>query len=121
MSTDSNDSSLGTTASDSEPLLGLQDEVQQLKQAMWAHAAVDQAIGVIIAVGRLSPDAAWDVIRTVSMRTNTKVRDVAQQVIAFAITGELAPRLRREMKRQIRQHHEADAKSSQHRDLPGSD
>ncbi|MGW7066746.1 ANTAR domain-containing protein [Streptomyces sp. NPDC054855] len=107
MSTDANTRAATNTsapeAGDNEGVLELQGEVQQLRQALGAHATVDQAIGVIIALGRLSPDAAWTVVRNVSMCTNTKLRDVAQQVVESASTGDVPKDLRREIKRQIQQ------------------
>lgn len=106
MSTNAKTGAASTSVSaDGEPesVLELKHEVEQLREALWAHATVDQAIGVVIALCRLSPDEAWDAIRNVSMRTNTKVRDIAHQIIVFASTGELAPDVRREMERQVRQ------------------
>jgi hypothetical protein len=112
MSTDADASAVSIPSSDAdeaETMLELKDEVDQLKQAVWAHATVDQAIGVIIALGKLGPDEGWEVIRNVSMRTNVKLRDVAQQIVTFARTGDLPKDLRREMKRQIRQHQQPTA------------
>ncbi|MFF3418182.1 ANTAR domain-containing protein [Streptomyces sp. NPDC002698] len=34
----------------------------QVQQAIHSHAVVDQAVGVVLAVGRLTPDQAWDVL-----------------------------------------------------------
>ncbi|MET9896237.1 ANTAR domain-containing protein [Streptomyces sp. NPDC006465] len=50
---------------------------------------VDQAIGVILAAGQLTPDQGWDVLREVSQRTNTKLRHVSEQIIDWARTGQL--------------------------------
>lgn len=38
--------------------LALQEEVEQLKEAVASHAVVDQAIGVVVALGRMTPDEA---------------------------------------------------------------
>ncbi|MEV6757133.1 ANTAR domain-containing protein [Streptomyces sp. NPDC051214] len=105
MSTDANrvERTPAPVADDSETVVDLQDEVEQLKQAVWSHATVDQAIGVVIALGQLSPDDAWDVLREVSMRTNTKLRDVSQQIVTWGRTGQLADELRRELERQLGQ------------------
>ncbi|MGW6316451.1 ANTAR domain-containing protein [Streptomyces sp. NPDC055099] len=90
-------------ADESETVIELQDEVEQLKQAVWSHATVDQAIGVVIALGKLSPDDAWTVLRDVSMRTNTKLRDVSQQIVTWGLTGQLPEQLRSELERQLGQ------------------
>ncbi|MGW0908582.1 ANTAR domain-containing protein [Streptomyces sp. NPDC002853] len=105
MSTDAENSAASTPSSGpkAEMVLELQDEVEQLKQAVWAHATVDQAIGVVVVLGQLSPDEAWNVIRQVSMRTNTKLRDVSQQIITWGRTGVLDDRLRHELRDQISQ------------------
>lgn len=79
----------------------LEDEVDQLKRAVRSHATVDQAIGVVLAVGRMSPEEAWDVIRQVSMRTNTKLRDVSEEIVTWGCTGRLESGLRGELERQL--------------------
>ncbi|GGV26962.1 hypothetical protein GCM10010277_08240 [Streptomyces longisporoflavus] len=115
MSTDANTSAASSSApaaGENDAVAELQGEVEQLRQAVWAHATVDQAIGVIIALGRLSPDAAWDVIRNASMHTNTKLRDVAQQIITFATTGEVSKEFRREIKRQMQREQESAARTT---------
>lgn len=90
-------------ADKSETVIDLQDEVEQLKQAVWSHATVDQAIGVVIALGQLSPDDAWVILREVSMRTNIKLSDVSQQIVTWGHTGRLAEQLRSELERQLGQ------------------
>lgn len=40
----------------------LRAEVDQLKEAVTSHAAVDQAIGMVVALGRVSPDQGWAVL-----------------------------------------------------------
>jgi hypothetical protein len=37
----------------------LRSKVAQLENAVDSHAVIDQAIGVIVAVGRLTPGQAW--------------------------------------------------------------
>ncbi|MGW0902890.1 ANTAR domain-containing protein [Streptomyces sp. NPDC002853] len=105
MSTDADSSAASNAPSgrEAETVVELQDEVEQLKQAVWAHATVDQAIGVVVVLGQLSPDEAWNVIRQVSMRTNTKLREVAQQIVTWGRTGALDDVLSHELRGQIRQ------------------
>jgi hypothetical protein len=62
----------------------LEAEVAQLQQAVTSHAIVDQAIGAIVVIGRMAPEEAWRVLRDVSQRTNTKLRTVAEHIMAFA-------------------------------------
>ncbi|MFI5662768.1 ANTAR domain-containing protein [Streptomyces sp. NPDC051684] len=81
----------------------LEAKVEQLKEAVTSHAEVDQAIGVVIAVGGVTPAEAWDVLREVSMRTNTRLRLVARQLIAWPRTHELDPAIRVELERQLAQ------------------
>ncbi|MGW5658060.1 ANTAR domain-containing protein [Streptomyces humi] len=53
----------------------------QLRQAVTSHAVVDQAIGAVVACGRIPPEQAWHVLREVSQRTNTRLRTVAEHVL----------------------------------------
>ncbi|BFO17711.1 hypothetical protein SHKM778_40990 [Streptomyces sp. KM77-8] len=48
---------------------------------------VDQAIGMVVALGRVSPDQAWTVLREVSQRTNIKLRNVADLILVWGRTG----------------------------------
>ena len=95
--------SLAPELSESERALELEIEVDQLKSAVTSHATVDQAIGVVLATGHLSPDESWDVLRKVSMHTNIKLRRVAELVIEWGRTGELCAEVRRELDRQLAQ------------------
>ncbi|MGW2788070.1 ANTAR domain-containing protein [Streptomyces populi] len=73
----------------------LQQEIGQLHQAIDSHAVVDQAIGVVILLGGLSPEQGFDVLRTVSQHTNIKLREIAEQIVAWARNGQLLPDIRR--------------------------
>lgn len=64
-----------------DTVLRLEDENLQLKEAVRSHAVVDQAIGVILAVGQLTPDQGWDVLRSTSQNTNIKLRHVAELIV----------------------------------------
>ncbi|MFI5998075.1 ANTAR domain-containing protein [Streptomyces sp. NPDC051362] len=79
----------------------LREENAQLQQAVRSHAVVDQAIGVLLAVGELTPDQGWDVLRAVSQNTNIKLRHVAQLLIDGARTRQLCPRIRTELDKQL--------------------
>ncbi|MFD9396977.1 ANTAR domain-containing protein [Streptomyces sp. NPDC060000] len=75
----------------------LEHENAQLRHAVDSHAAIDQAIGVLIATHRLPPAAGFDVLREISQRTNTKMRTVAEALIAWALGRPLAEPLGQEL------------------------
>jgi hypothetical protein len=77
-----------------EKIEELQEEVAQLRQALVSHAVVDQAIGVVLALSGLRPEQGWEVLKTVSQRTNTKLRDVARHVVRWPELGSLPPEIR---------------------------
>src|SRR5690606_13972515 len=81
----------------SDRILQLEEEAQQLKDAVVSHAVVDQAIGMIVALGRVSPDEGWTVLREVSQRTNIKLRNVADLILVWGRTGLLPPEVRAEL------------------------
>ncbi|MEV5612483.1 ANTAR domain-containing protein [Streptomyces sp. NPDC052225] len=72
----------------------LQDEVRQLHRAIASHAIVDQAIGVVLVLGGLAPEQGWDVLKEVSQHTNTKLREIAGQVVAWTSGGQLDSEVR---------------------------
>jgi transcriptional regulator with GAF, ATPase, and Fis domain len=54
---------------------------QQLEEAMASRAVIEQAKGVLMARERCNPDEAFDMLRRASQRSNTKLRDIAQQIV----------------------------------------
>ncbi|MFD8721136.1 ANTAR domain-containing protein [Streptomyces sp. NPDC059629] len=62
----------------------LRTEAARLRQAVTSHAVIGQAIGAVLAMGRIPPEEAWRVLRDVSQRTNTKLRTVAEHVLKHA-------------------------------------
>jgi hypothetical protein len=82
----------------------LRSKLGQLENALESHAVVDRATGVLIAVGRLSSDKAWDVLRETSMSTNIKLRHVAELVVAWGRTGHLATDIQGELSRRLNLH-----------------
>ncbi len=79
----------------------LHEEIDQLQRALTSHAVIDQAIGAVVAFGRIPPEDAWLVLREVSQRTNTKVRTVAEHVLKFAQGGALPDTELEELKRAL--------------------
>ncbi|MFH8441741.1 ANTAR domain-containing protein [Streptomyces sp. NPDC018026] len=73
--------------SDQDQVFRLQEQVRQLKEAVVSHAVVDQAIGVVIALGGVTPDEGWLVLKEVSQHTNIKLRNVAEAVLIWGRTG----------------------------------
>jgi hypothetical protein len=72
-----------------EEIVELREEVDQLKEAVTSHATVDQAIGMMVALGRVTPDEGWAVLREVSQRTNIKLRNIAELILIWGRTGDL--------------------------------
>jgi hypothetical protein len=75
----------------------LQEEVDQLKEAVASHAVVDQAIGMVVALGRVTPDQGWEVLKEVSQHTNIKLRNVADLILIWGRTGDMPPEIRAEL------------------------
>jgi AmiR/NasT family two-component response regulator len=67
----------------------LTEENHQLKEGMQTRACIDQAMGVVVAQGGVTPDDPWDLLREVSMNTNTKLRIVAKALVAWPAGGAL--------------------------------
>ncbi|MFJ6000082.1 ANTAR domain-containing protein [Streptomyces sp. NPDC092370] len=78
----------------SDRIFALQEEVQQLKEAVVSHAVVDQAIGVVVVLGRISPDQGWTVLKEVSQHTNIKLRNVAELILVRGRTGVIPEEIR---------------------------
>ncbi|PTR24966.1 GAF domain-containing protein [Rhodococcus sp. OK519] len=60
---------------------GARRSVRQLQAALQSRASIDHAIGVVMALHGVGPEAAFDRIVTTSQQSNTKLRDVAQQLL----------------------------------------
>jgi small nuclear ribonucleoprotein (snRNP)-like protein len=81
----------------SERIFELQEEVRQLKEAVVSHAVVDQAIGMVVVLGRISPDQGWAVLKEVSQHTNIKLRNVAELILVWGRTGVMPRAIRAEL------------------------
>ena len=57
--------------------------IQQLEAALEAHAVVDQARGILMALHRIDADGAWALLVRVSSHENVKIRTLAEAVIAI--------------------------------------
>ncbi|KAB1138990.1 ANTAR domain-containing protein [Streptomyces luteolifulvus] len=76
---------------ETDRIFELQEEVEQLKEAVSSHAVVDQAIGMLVALGRVTPDQGWEVLKEVSQHTNIKLRNVAELILVWGRTGDMPP------------------------------
>ncbi|MEG3631470.1 ANTAR domain-containing protein [Streptomyces poriticola] len=88
----------------SDELVELQEQVRQLKEAVVSHAVVDQAIGMIVALGRVAPDQAWAVLKDVSQHTNVKLRSVAELIVVWGRTGLMPAEIRTELEDALDRH-----------------
>jgi hypothetical protein len=87
----------GMAESEPDRILELQAEVDQLKEAVASHAVVDQAIGMVVALGRVTPDQGWEVLKEVSQHTNIKLRTIAELILIWGRRGDIAPEIRAEL------------------------
>jgi anti-anti-sigma factor len=59
----------------------LRVELEQLKRAMLTRPVIDLARGVLMASFALSPEDAWSVLVDVSQHTNTKLHQLAEELV----------------------------------------
>lgn len=62
---------------------------EQLQEAMRSRAVIEQAKGILMARLALGPDDAFAHLSKTSQQTNTKLRDMAADIVARAARGEL--------------------------------
>ncbi|MDJ1131540.1 ANTAR domain-containing protein [Streptomyces iconiensis] len=75
----------------------LRAEVTDLRRAMETHPVIDQARGMVMALGPCTADEAWEVLVEVSQSTNVKLREVAADLVATPEGEELPAPIRRAM------------------------
>ncbi|GGN57586.1 hypothetical protein GCM10011579_019950 [Streptomyces albiflavescens] len=85
---------MNQNAKEPDRIVELREEIDQLKEAVTSHAVVDQAIGMMVALGRVTPDQGWAVLREVSQHTNIKLRTIAEMIIVWGQKGDLSPDVR---------------------------
>ncbi|MEU2714451.1 ANTAR domain-containing protein [Streptomyces sp. NPDC007205] len=81
-------------ASEPEQIAELRAQVDQLKEAVVSHAVVDQAIGMTVALGRVTPDEGWEILKEVSQHTNIKLRNIAELILIWGRRGDIPPEVR---------------------------
>jgi GAF domain-containing protein len=63
------------------------DLTDQLRASMLSRSVIDQALGIIMATERCPHDRAFALLRSVSQRTNTKLRDLAASIVT-SVSGQ---------------------------------
>ena len=56
-------------------------QVEDVRAALVARAVIDQALGIVMAQQRCTPDEAFDILRRASQSRNVKLRDVAAGIV----------------------------------------
>jgi hypothetical protein len=68
----------------------LATRVDQLQQALTSRIAIEQAKGILMAKQRCGPKEAFEILRQAARRSNTKLQDLAAELVARQ-SGELIP------------------------------
>lgn len=63
------------------------DLADQMREAITSRAVIEQAKGVLVAQRKCTPDAAFELLVAASQRNNTKLREVAERLVAGAQKG----------------------------------
>ncbi|MFI7388277.1 ANTAR domain-containing protein [Streptomyces sp. NPDC049813] len=79
----------------------LEAQITHLRQVVHGRAVMDQAVGVLLALGRFTPAAGQEVLHAMSARTGLAPRQVARHLVTYASSGELPAPLREELERHI--------------------
>ncbi|MDW4903884.1 ANTAR domain-containing protein [Streptomyces sp. ADMS] len=84
----------------------LQEEVHQLQQAIESRPVIDQARGILMAVDGCTAEQAWEALRDASQHANTKLRHVAEAIVAVSTGGPPPPEpLRTALREAVRRQH----------------
>jgi AmiR/NasT family two-component response regulator len=62
--------------------------VSELNEAIVSRAVIEQAKGVLMTTQQCHDDQAFEILRRASQRTNTKVHDLAAELVRRTIAGE---------------------------------
>ncbi|MFJ8822492.1 ANTAR domain-containing protein [Streptomyces sp. NPDC102467] len=79
----------------------LEAQVARLREVVHRRAVVDQAVGVLLALGRITPAEARDALREMSARAGLTLPQVARHLVEYARSGELPDAVRTELARQL--------------------
>ena len=75
---------MATLESRPDELQECQDELGNLREKLVSLPAIEQAKGILISEEGYSEDEAFDVLKSVSMRENRKLRDIAAELVRSA-------------------------------------
>ena len=73
------------------PLERSEMHVGQLEDALMSRGGIARAQGILMERYHLDEDGALDLMKRISSTTNTKVRDVAEQLVAGVPIEDLQP------------------------------
>ncbi len=82
---------------------------EEFSRALVAHASVERAIGVLLALHGVSPAAGFEVLYEVAQRTGIPLPSVAETLVACALGQPLPQPLDQELNAAVRRHTRADA------------
>jgi hypothetical protein len=68
------------------------EQISGLEQALASNRSIGMAMGILMAIHRVGQDEAFDLMRSVSQRTNRKVREIADEVVHTGQLPEVTPR-----------------------------
>ncbi|GAA1937582.1 hypothetical protein GCM10009837_74800 [Streptomyces durmitorensis] len=85
----------------------LRTEVNDLHRALESHPAIDQARGMLMSLGPCTADEAWGILVEVSQNSNTKLRAVAEELIATTEGEPLPGAIRAALAEALRKRQEA--------------
>lgn len=85
------------TAPPQEDGQDLRAEVTQLRRAMQTRPTIDLARGILMASFSLTPEAAWSVLVRTSQNTNTKLHDLARDLVGTVRGTTLPEQVQRQL------------------------
>ncbi|MEU5950764.1 ANTAR domain-containing protein [Streptomyces sp. NPDC047525] len=94
-------------AEEAAEIKALRTEVNDLHRALESHPAIDQARGMLMSLGPCTADEAWGILVEVSQNSNTKLRAVAEELIATTEGEPLPSAIRAALAEALRKRHEA--------------
>ena len=90
-------------------LLAADEATRQIRQADERRAVIDQAMGVTAARTGVTVEEAFDLLRGASMRSNVKLRTLAERVVANAQQATPSAELLTDLVRPVEEHEAAPA------------
>ncbi|MFJ6087939.1 SpoIIE family protein phosphatase [Streptomyces sp. NPDC092369] len=81
----------------------------EFPHALAAHASVERAIGVLLAVHGIAPAGGFEVLREVAQRTDVSLQSVAKNVVAWALGQPLPEPLDQQLNAAVQGHTQGDA------------